>query len=188
METLLVPTLTALISIIGGVVAGGFTGRQESRRERDRWLRETSSAFAAELRSTVKELTTKLAAAAHSMVWLCWLAEHGPERLTRERIELYDQEMHVLLPEIIGLHAVVAGMDTGVYLALYSLVQKVFEVDGKIGLAGLEVVPGEPASARSLSELYEDAAALEFRLSETVSRAIQPYAVPTKLQETDELP
>jgi hypothetical protein len=188
MENIIVPIVIALVGVLGSIGAGALAGRRQARLQRDAWRRETSDAFAAELRSTVKELTTKLAEAAHSMVWLCWSAKFGPDRLTQERIDQYDQEMHALLPEILGQHAVVAGMDRSVYLALSLLVRSVFEMDGTIGRAGLEFVPGESESAKSLSEKYEDALDLESRLSKTVANAIASYAVPTEHQEDVESP
>src|SRR5215510_3782864 len=91
--------LGALIGASAGVGAW-LTTRRQANLEREKWRRALSDAFANDLRSTVKELTTELAKAAHSMCWLCWLARHGPSRLTRGRFEQCDMEM----PRVAAAH------------------------------------------------------------------------------------
>lgn len=149
-----VPIVSAVIGAAAGIVGGGLSGQRQARLEREKWLRGVSDAFTTELRSSVKELTTKLAEATHSMCWLCWLASFGAERLTQERVTQYDEEMHVLLPQITGLHAVIAGMDYNVYLKLKPLVEQVLKLDAMIGDAGLDFVPDNERSAEGLAKLH----------------------------------
>jgi len=105
------PVLGALVEALAVIGGALLNNQRQARLEREKWLRGLSDAFANDLRAAVKELATELAKASHSMCWLRWLARHGPSRLTQERIDQYDTEMHVLLPRITGLHAVIAGMD-----------------------------------------------------------------------------
>lgn len=98
MSTEYISVLIAVIGAISGIVGGGLSGKRQASIEREKWIRNVSESFKTELRSTVKKLITKMAAAAHSMCWLCWIAKYGPNKLTLERVTIYDQEMHDLIP------------------------------------------------------------------------------------------
>ena len=185
MDSAFVSILSAVIGAAAGIVGGGLSGQRQARLEREKWFRGVSDAFTTELRSSVKELTTKLADATHSMCWLCWLASFGAERLTQERVAQYDNEMHVLLPQITGLHAVIAGMDYDVYLKLKPLVEQLLKLDGMIGDAGLDFVPDEPKSANKLAELLKQANSLERTVSEVVADAIRPYSIARTLKNIE---
>jgi len=103
------------------------------------------------LRTTLQQLAVKLAAAVHSMCWLTWLATAAPSRITQERIDIYDKELHELLPQITGLQAVVAAIDQAAYTRLAALVDRVVEADWKIGHASLEFKPGDSKSTQALA-------------------------------------
>jgi hypothetical protein len=184
MDSAFVSILSAVIGAAAGIVGGGLSGQRQARLEREKWFRGVSDAFTIELRSSVKELTTKLAEATHSMCWLCWSASFGAERLTQERVAQYDNEMHVLLPQITGLHAVIAGMDYAVYLKLKPLIEQLLKLDAMIGDAGLDFVPNEPKSANRLAELLKQATSLERTVSEVVADAIRPYSIARTLTLT----
>lgn len=177
MEPAFYPVLGALIGALAVVGVALLNSRRQARLEREKWLRGLSDSFANELRAVVKELATELANAAHSMCWLCWLARHGPSRLSQERIDQYDKEMHVLLPRITGLHAVLAGMDQRVHVALAPLVEHAVNLDAAIGDAGLNFVSGKPETAVELAEYHDESVALEKELHRVVAAAIEPYAI-----------
>jgi hypothetical protein len=46
------------------------------------------------LSEAVQLLTMKMSTALHSMCWLTWLARTAPERVTKQRLDLYDDEQH----------------------------------------------------------------------------------------------
>jgi hypothetical protein len=171
---------SAIIAAVAGLTGGALTGRWQARLEREKWLRGVSDSFTTELRSYVGQLTTKLAEAAHSMCWLCWLAKFGVDRLTLERIAAYDQEMHVLLPQITGLHGIIAGLDYSVYLEIKPFVERLVKLDLSVADAGLSFVPGVMESAESLSRLYPQVSELENSLAEVVSEAMRPYSITSR--------
>lgn len=171
-----VAILTAVIGAVAGIVGGTLSGYRQVRLEREKWQRGVSDAFTTELRTSVKELVTKLAAAAHSMCWLCWLAKFGANQLTQERINQYDEEMHSLLPQIMSSHAVIAGLDWEVYLKLDPLVDNFISLDFQIGEANLVFVPDEPASVNGLAKLYDEIQALKSSLPKVVSESIRSYS------------
>lgn len=182
MDPAFAPVLGALIGALAGVAGGWLTGYRQAALEREKWLRGISDNFANELRSAVKELTTELAKAAHSMCWLCWLANKGPEQLTRERIFQYDQEMHGSLPRISGLHAVIAGMDQAVHVALAPLVSRAIKLDAAIGEAGLRFEAGRPETVAPLAACHEGSQVLERELHHVVAESIKGYAVASRIQ------
>jgi hypothetical protein len=176
----LIPIATALIGAGAGIVGGGLTGARQARLEREKWGRSISDTFNSELRSSVKELTTKLAEASHSMCWLCWLAKHGSEQtrqVDQERITDYDRIMHVLLPQILGLHAIIAGMDYEVYLKLKPLVERLFYLDFLIGNSTLLFTTDRVRSIQGLAAMYKQVLSAEQALSGTVAEAIRPYSI-----------
>jgi len=177
MEPAFYPVLGALIgasAVVGGAL---LNNQRQARLEREKWLRGLSDAFDKDLRSAVKELATELAKAAHSMCWLCWLARYGPSRLTQERIDKYDEEIHALLPRIFGLHAVIAGMDQKVHADLAPLVDLAIEIDATIGAAGLQFVSGKPESALELAKCLDESIALEKELPRVIAKTISGYAM-----------
>lgn len=144
---LLLPILIAVIGATAGILGSMLTARRQARLEMDKWSRGVSDAFRSEIRSTVKDFATNTASAIHSMCWLCWLARYGPEKLSLERVNQYDNEMHALFPRITGLHATIAGMDYDVYGRLKPLVLEIVELDASIGIAGLRACY-EPISSK----------------------------------------
>jgi hypothetical protein len=179
----LAPVLGALIGALAGLSGAWITGRRQAALEHEKWLRGISDAFAKDLRTTVKELTTELAKAVHSMCWLCWLAKYGPSRLTQERVRQYDEEMHIALPRIMGLHAVIAGMDGEVHFALAPLVNRAIALDAVIGEAGLSFEPGNPETANELANHHGSSLILEDELHRVVAKAIEGYAVTSHSQK-----
>jgi hypothetical protein len=188
MDPAVASLLGALIGGLAGIAGGWFSGANQARLEREKWLRARSDEFAKELRTAVRELTTELADACHAMDWLCWLAKYGPDRLTSERIDHYDDTMHRLFPGLFGLHAVIAGMDQEVHRKLLPLVDGVVDLDARVGQASLRFVPGSPDSAAPLAELHSDSLALTYSLHEIVAAAVSPYAVLPNRSVTDSDP
>jgi gas vesicle protein len=177
MDPVFAPVFGALIGALAGIAGALLTTRRQAELERDKWLRGVRDAFANEVRSSVKELTTELASAAHSMCWVCWLAKYGPDRLNREHLDQYDQEMHKLLPQIAGLYAMLAGMDVDLHKRLNSLVERVYQVDAQIGEAGLVFADGRPETASALASHYATSLDLEKELPRVVTEAVRPYAI-----------
>ncbi|TGE21609.1 hypothetical protein E5K00_15125 [Hymenobacter aquaticus] len=173
----LAAVVAAIIGIAAGVISGVLSARYQSRIEHEKWQRALSDGFRSELRATVQQLTHKLSEAIHSMCWLTWQAEYGPEKLTQERIDQYDEEMHRLLPQIIGLHAVLAGMDYEVFSQLRGIVDDALKQDAGIGYAHLAFTEQDKSSARGLASQHEQAVALESQLSQAVAEAIRGYSI-----------
>jgi hypothetical protein len=85
----------------------------------------------------VQPLAMKMSTALHSMCWLTWLARTAPERVTKERLDLYDAEQHKTLPEIGGYSTTVAALDKGVHEKIEPLIKEIYDLDWVIGEAGL---------------------------------------------------
>lgn len=177
MNTAYIPLLSAFIGAVAGIIGGGLTARKHARLERDKWKRNINDTFRSELRTCIRELTTKIAAAIHSMCWLCWLAKFGADRLTQEQIDQYDNEIHTLLPQITGYHAVMASMDFRAYELFKPLISEIIQLDDKIGQASLIFKPGNSASAKHLADLHLDYLDLETKISRVVSEAVRPYSI-----------
>ena len=172
-----VTLIIAIIGALAGIVGGALSGRREARLDQQKWNREISEAFKSDLRSTVRDLITKIAEAIHAMCWLCWLAKYGPEQLEKAKTEQYDAEMHTLLPQITGLYAVIAGMDQEVYNKLGPIIREVMSLDAQVGAAGLIFDANKPDTARGLADLHQQTLDLNEKLLSIASDALHPYAV-----------
>jgi hypothetical protein len=73
---------------------------QPQKRARD-------DALTADLRNALQQLILTIASSVHSMCWLTWLANTDLAKVTKARIDQYDNEMHKLLPQFLGQHALV---------------------------------------------------------------------------------
>lgn len=121
------------------------------------------------------------------MCWLCWLAKFGAGQLTRERVAQYEEEMHVLLPQIASFHVVIASLDWDVYLKLEPLVKRLKTLDAQIGDANLDFDPKKPESAEELAQLYEQVQDLKSSLPEIISEAVRFYSVDYRTIRSQEL-
>jgi hypothetical protein len=151
MEPALASLLGAAIGATAGITGGALTAWRQGQLEQAKWARARKDVLANDLRTTLQQLAVKLAAAVHSMCWLTWLARAAPSRVTQERIDAYDKELHELLPQITGLQAVVAAIDQSAYARLAALVAQVIEADWQIGNASLEFTPDNSKSAEALA-------------------------------------
>lgn len=185
MEPALATVLGAAIGAAAGISGGMLTGWRQTRLEREKWLRGREDILANELRVSLQQLTVRLAAAVHSMCWLTWLAKEGPSRLTQERIDGYDKEIHELLPQITSQQAMVAALNREAFDRLSSLVDRVLLADARIGQASLEFSSRDPKSATALAVCYEDTQTLEHliprEVADIIGRALRGlHASPNK--------
>lgn len=166
--TIIGASVGALAAIAGGVI----TAWLQLRLERGRWPRAREEALAQDLRKAIQDLTTRMAAALHSMCWLTWSADVRPERITRAQIDQYDAELHKLLPEIIGGLTAVAALDPPAFLKLSPLGEEIYALDYDVGQACL-TLDIEPAdAARKLAVLAAKAGKLEQRLPKAVAGVV----------------
>ena len=92
----------------------------------------------------------------------------APTKLTQERVKQYDDEMHKLLPQLLGYHALVASLRPQTYGRFASLIERIFQADRDIGDASLKFIQGQPATAAALAALHDTSMHLEEQLPQTV--------------------
>jgi hypothetical protein len=177
----------ALIAAFSAIAVALFSQWRAARLERDKWTRTAAESFAAKLHASAQELTTTLASAIHSMSWLCWIATHAPQRLSKALIDAYFTEMHGVLPRLLGAHAAIAVLSPDAYAQLRDLVHKVIALDERIGKASLVWREGEPATAAELVKCLDEGNELEATIGDRVAQALRPYAPvaePSRVQST----
>ena len=177
--TILFSFIGGLLTIAAGIVSGVVAARWQSKIESEKWIRQKGDTFESQLLNNVRDFTTSIASALHSMCWLCWLAENGPERLTRMNIKLYDEEMHVMLPRIAGISAVIAGMDYQMYEKIMPVVTDIYKLDVAIGLAGLEYQECQPNTAKALATHFQGSVQLNNTFSHRIAQAIRHHSTKT---------
>ena len=159
----------ALAGAFGGAFLNSFL---ESKRENDRWEKERQSSLERDLRVAIQTLATKLGAAVHSMSLLTWLAVKNPKKLNQKNIDQYDDELHELLAQIIGLKSVIIALDPGIAAQISGIVSKVAEMDEKIGVAGLNLEETDIESTKDLANLYKFVYMLEENISKECGEAL----------------
>lgn len=138
-----------------------FKADLEPLVEAAKWPISRENAHAHELRATIQQLTKHMSAALHSMFWLTWVAERKEERLTAERIDAYDEEMHRLLPEISGLLSATAALDGPTFESISPLVEELYKIDYQIGLAQLELEESRESGVKGFIKCFKRATDLD---------------------------
>ena len=100
-----------------------------------------------EINLKVSQLAADLTAASHSMAWLTWAANH--EILTKEKVESYDAEMHVILPKVLGDVVAVAALDEELEEIADDIARELYQLDAELGDACI-LFAKDSASARAL--------------------------------------
>ena len=173
--------LGAAIGAIAGISGGMLALWHNSRLEREKWLRARQDSVDNELRSSVRQLTIELAAAAHAMSWLTWRAKEAPSRLTQKNIDEYETKIHKILPQIMGRQAEIAALDQGTFEALCPTVNAVLAMDALVGKATL-VFDGQPASAGELAGLRDEVEMIERSLPNAIAKVVGRRIAPTDTQ------
>lgn len=171
--------IVSIVGILAGILSGIYAGKTNAKIELDKYKRERQGGFETEIRNTIKELTTDIGSAGHSMCWLCWLARYGPEKLTTKALIDYDKELHKLLPKLTGKFSIIAGMNFAVYDEIAPLVYNVYGLDAKIAAAGLTFSEGNLDSAKGLAALHEESLTLLNDIPRIIGQAVKRYSTKT---------
>ena len=166
------PTATILGALVGaasGITGGLITVWLQLRLERAKWPKAREDALVQDLREAIQQLTVRMASALHSMCWLTWIAEERVTRVTAERIKSYDDDLHKLLPEIMGFLSTVAALDKDAYTRLSPIADKIYEVDYEIGKASLLFEESPAEGGKALVKCYRMASALERQLPKRIA-------------------
>ena len=169
------PVATALAGLSGaiaGIAAAIITALLLHKNEKRRIKEDREKAISEDLSEASQNLTIKMAASLHSMCWLTWLARYGPNRVDQDRIDLYDEEQHKILPEIFGYLSTVAIIDADIYEKLKPLAYKIFALDAYIGEACLLLESDPDRMIRELANAYEAMVTLEVQLPKIISNVV----------------
>lgn len=137
-----------LFGLLGGL-AGGWL---KSRADRAAWERSRNDAVALQAVALIRDLATTVAAAAHSMCWLCWKAKFSPSAVTAETVAAYDAEMHELLPKVFGAHAGLAAISPESAKRLGPVMSGLASMDAQIGEACVGIPKGSVAKLAGLHD------------------------------------
>jgi hypothetical protein len=178
-----VAILGAIVGATAAIVAALITSwrllkvervRSEEARDLERIRSEEARAqrVAEELSAAAQQLTIKMSAALHSMCWITWLARARSDRITQDRLDAYDSELHELIPEILGYLSTVAALDMSLYRRLQPLAYNIFSLDAYIGFHGLALDENPDSTIRALNDAYEGMADLELQLPNIVGDVV----------------
>ncbi len=169
-------------AVMGGIIAllvGWLAGRREANLESEKWRRAREDDLKKETRLAVADLTRKLALAAHSMVWLTWKATHRPSEFTREDIANYDEEMHRVIPDIVGAHAVVSALEPRLGDKLQPLTKRIYALDADIATEATKLIPSlvdssfpQTGAVKGLDALEKEAREFKNALITTVTQVL----------------
>jgi hypothetical protein len=123
-----------------------------------------------ETRKVIHDGIAKLASATHSMCWLTWFAQESPNRISEERVSAYDQEMHVLLPDIISFQSLLSTYSIDVGKSFGLIIADIEDLDARIGSAAVRLLDGDSKSIGKLQKYHEEADELHNRLQKLCSK------------------
>lgn len=118
-----------------------------------------------EMRSTLQSAIQKMASATHSMCWLTWIGKEAPNRFSQRELTRYDEEMHGLLPEIIGLQARIASYTPELGTRFHELTSRIEDLDERIARSAIAVVDGLITANEVMPELHRESAVIHEQLS-----------------------
>lgn len=113
----------------------GFRAEQARRLEAFRGELSSSLENARNVRAAIGEVARRLAAAAHSILWLAWIARDTPKDLRLEHFQTYDKEMHELLSQIVGARVVLAAIDARIHEKIAPFADELYELDVAVSRA-----------------------------------------------------
>lgn len=169
MDPTIVALTVALVGAISGLVGGYLAGRRQSQLEYNKWIRTREDDLAKEARLAVADLTRKLATATHGIVWLAWKAVNRPNDVTQQDISAYDDEMHKLIPDIVGALAVVSALNKDLYYKMNPLVSQFYELDGQLAFYIPSFRDSSKLQVDEIRKIYERAYILNRELTQKVT-------------------
>lgn len=122
-----------------------------------------------ETRNMIQNGIERMASATHSMCWLTWLASSSPSRITEDRVNLYDEEMHVLLPQMISFQARLSTYNSDVSARFGKIITAIECLDMRIGSAALHFLDKGQAGTGELVKCHGKADDLHKRLAKLCS-------------------
>jgi len=165
--------LGGVLAAMGAMLGAWMSGRHQSELEERKWLRQREDALVETVRSDIRQLALKMGAAAHSMCWITWLAVETDLSVddAKARFADYDREMHLLLPEIMGLMPALSTLEPKLFEELDQLAHMIFSLDARVAKAGsmFKQNPPLPQWVGDLPQLQKESAMLVSQLPRKVA-------------------
>jgi hypothetical protein len=169
--------IAAFSGLTGALTTAYLGGWRQERLEANKRYWSLEDAKVKRLDDTFSQLTVKLASALHSMCWITWIAYEAPARVTQEQVTAYDNEMHTILPEILGSWSQIASLSMEAHSLAEPAVRSVFRLDAEIGKVCLDIVDQQAKAAQALADLHpvcvEKEQALPLLMADIVRRSSQ---------------
>jgi len=172
-------------TLAGALIGGGITvittrvplkNQRELEAERLRARRQNT--LHKDFSQRFQSLATDLANAAHCMCWFTWHATQ--DTMTEEAIKSYHDEIHEILPKIIGDHISVTAVDKELGTLSRKLVDEAHDIDEDIGEACLEYRRSKEDGMKKLKAINEAASAFDervyVRLGELAARRYSEFS------------
>lgn len=173
-------TVGAVAAISGQMLQAWRQSKIEEAKlslERAKLNHTQAATLHSEMRATMQTCIQKLASTTHAMCWLTWIAKESPKRFGDKQLQRYDDEMHLLLPEIIGLQARITSYAPDIGKRLLELTTKIEDLDSRIASASIAIIDGI-AQHTSLIPLHIESAELHNQLVELCQETLMENYVP----------
>jgi hypothetical protein len=102
------------------------------------------------------------------MLWFTAKAYNTPKQLTTQDIEVYDQEIKGLLPDILGQLFVVAALDKNAAKQMETLTGRIYGVDLRISKVSEQFGASPESSAEAIGKLTDDVTQLQGHVLHTI--------------------
>ena len=125
------------------------------------------------LSEAVAEVARRLAAGRHSICWLCWIAKYCPKDLTADHLTAYDKEMNEIWSQLVRARVVLAALSAPVHTQLSPLIQKLYDLDVKVGDAKALYSESNERGIKALGSLHQATQIFDDELLNTVTSLSQ---------------
>lgn len=103
----------------------------------------------------IADIAKKIASGNQLICWLTWAARNCRVEITKQCFYDYEREMKALLNELVASRVHLAALDNDKQNALSPVIEKLYGLDVKVGLAKAEYLASEQRGLDALSDLYE---------------------------------
>lgn len=144
------------VGAVAGIVGSATTELFKSRTEREKTLVARADERIRSERQALLDLVKLIATGTQAISWLAWSVAEQPQELALLEADKYDACMRELLPRVVEAHVAAAGLSKS-YERTDPLVQRLYELDRKIGDALVGYKRGDPHAVAEIAESRVDA-------------------------------
>jgi hypothetical protein len=164
--------VAALIAAFAGIGNVYFGHLSSTSLEQQRWEKERQDESRKNLTLAFAEFSQELATGVQKATWLLWIADFSPALFSEKDLEIYNQEIKIVLPKLLAARVKLAAHDYSIYQKVSRITQDFYSLDANIALTELKFKKSKEIGLREFQELSKQAQKLHGRLPSVLASII----------------